>query len=145
MLPHPERDMCFSIASRETVHDTQDKAEWKLQKLAGAMSLTQPALKACASFWVARGVITESRASRGEVIYRCTGQPDPPSPPPLAFSRECDFTFSQGWRLLHEGLQSMHAGYACRGSHGAYVACTASSCHHHRGCLSSFACTMQTT
>lgn len=82
MLPHPERDMCFSIASRETVHDTQDKAEWKLQKLAGAMSLTQPALKACASFWVARGVITESRASRGEVIYRCTGQPDPPPLPP---------------------------------------------------------------
>ncbi|KAK9790960.1 hypothetical protein WJX73_003133 [Symbiochloris irregularis] len=48
----------------------QDKSEWRASKLAAKMGMTQEALRTRMAYWLANGVVTDSKASRGELMYR---------------------------------------------------------------------------
>ena len=51
----------------------QDKSEWRASKLAAKLGMTQEALRIRIAYWLANGVITDSKASRGELMYRAAG------------------------------------------------------------------------
>lgn len=55
--------------------DGQDKSEWKASKLATKLGLSPRGLQRRMHLWLAHGVVTESKASRGETMYRAAGEP----------------------------------------------------------------------
>lgn len=74
LLPHPSR---VSDHLSGALVCGQDKSEWRASKLAAKLGMTQEALRSRMAYWLANGVVTDSRASRGEVTYRAAGAVDP--------------------------------------------------------------------
>lgn len=52
----------------------QDKSEWKASKLAAKLAVSPECLRRHIYYWLARGVVTEGKLSRGDVMYKAAGE-----------------------------------------------------------------------